>query len=313
MHTPVPSPYLVPFDGRFRVAQAPTTPPDEDSDGDSKPDDGKRSDKRSKDYEDNLDKELKKLRKLQRVLYAKDHHAILCVFQAMDAAGKDSTIRAVFASVDPAGYQVASFKQPSSEERDHDFLWRTTKALPERGRIGVFNRSHYEEVLVARVHPNILQSQNLPDLPAEPDAATLKKLWAGRFDSIRDHEAHLARSGMVIVKFWLNVSPDEQARRFLDRLDEPDKNWKFAAGDLRERERWDDYMEAYEDALNETSRPQAPWYAIPADDKPYMRWQVARILRKTLEGLGVEYPEPTAEEREEYPKFQAQLRAELGL
>ncbi|MEM6673246.1 MAG: PPK2 family polyphosphate kinase [Planctomycetota bacterium] len=292
MFEATPSPYLVGFDGSFRVPDAPTEPED---------DPGK------KECRDLLSGEIKRLRELQRVLYAKDHHAILCVFQAMDAAGKDGTIRAVLTGVDPAGCQVVSFKQPSAEELDHDFLWRSAKDLPERGRIGIFNRSYYEEVLVVRVHPEILQHQKLPELPD-----SLDEVWSGRYASIRDHEAHLARNGVVILKFWLNVSRDEQAKRFLARLEEPSKNWKFSAGDLRERAHWDDYMTAYEEALRETSRPWAPWYAIPADDKPYMRWQVARILRETLERLGLAYPEPDADEVAQFDKYRKQLEEELG-
>lgn len=297
---PTPSPYLVPFDGSFRVDDAPTGPPRDRDDKDAPKVDKEASKK-------GLAKELKRLRELQRVLYAKDHHAILCVFQAMDAAGKDGTIRAVLSGVDPAGCQVTSFKRPSEEELDHDFLWRTARALPERGRIGIFNRSYYEEVLVVRVHPKILAGQKIPALPPE------EELWHGRYTSIRDHEQHLARNGIVVLKFWLNVSKDEQARRFLDRLEESTSQWKFEAGDLRERGHWDAYMEAYETMLNETSRECAPWYAIPADDKHYMRWQVARILRKTLEGLGLSYPQPDPEEVRLYAQYRAQLRKELGL
>jgi PPK2 family polyphosphate:nucleotide phosphotransferase len=296
--TATPSPYLVPFDGSFRVADAPTRPPKEP---------GRTKKERKEHYEHALAQEIRRLRELQRVLYAHDHHAILCVFQAMDAAGKDGTIRAVLSGVDPAGCQVHSFKRPSEEELDHDFLWRTTRLLPERGRIGIFNRSYYEELLVVRVHPTILDGQKLPERPS------LEELWNERFESVREHERHLARNGYIILKFWLNVSKDEQARRFLARLEEPAKQWKFAAGDVRERGHWDDYMEAYEDALNATSRRWAPWFAIPADDKRYMRWQVAHILRTTLEGLGVRYPEPDPGEVEQYEAFRAQLRAELGL
>ena len=232
---------------------------------------------------------------------------MLLILQAMDAAGKDGTIRAVLSGVDPAGCQVMSFKKPSAEDLDHDFLWRTARVLPERGRIGIFNRSYYEETLVVRVHPELLEGQKIPALPPA------KEVWRGRYTSIRDHEAHLARNGVVVLKFWLNVSKDEQARRFLDRLDEPTSNWKFETGDLRERQHWDKYMHAYEAMLNETSRECAPWYAIPADDKHYMRWQVARVLRKTLEGLGLVYPEPEPGEIREFAQYRAQLRAELGL
>ncbi|MEZ6018094.1 MAG: polyphosphate kinase 2 family protein [Planctomycetota bacterium] len=304
MYEATPSPYLVPFDGSFRVAEAPTVPPKE---GVLDPHDDDHRHAGKHDAVAGLEREIKKLRKLQRVLYARDRHSILCVFQAMDAAGKDGTIRAVLSGVDPAGCQVHSFKRPTEEELDHDFLWRTSKALPERGRIGIFNRSYYEEVLVVKVHPELLAGQRIPHLPHAAE------VWRGRYASIRQHEEHLARNGVVILKFWLNVSKDEQARRFLDRLEEPEKQWKFAAGDLRERARWDDYMEAYESALRETSRPWAPWYAIPADDKHFMRWQVARTLRKTLQGLSLAYPEPDPAEVAEYHTFRKQLRAELEL
>ena len=280
------SPYLVPFDGSFRVADASTVPL---TDG---PDHKGKHRKYARD----------ELNKLQRVLAAGDRHAILLVFQAMDAAGKDSTIRAVMQGVDPSGCQVFSFKKPSSLELDHDFLWRTTTRLPERGRIGIFNRSQYEEVLVVRVHPGILDSQKLPD-PIDLDT-----LWDQRLQSIREQEDHLARNGTVILKFWLNVSKDEQKRRFLARLDDPDKNWKFEPRDVVERRYWDDYMHAYEHALNATSRPWAPWYAIPADDKPYMRARVAEIIINSLQSIGLEYPEPSAEDRAEFER----AREELG-
>ena len=285
-----PSPYLVPDDGSFRVADAMTEPP-EDAPG------KKRCRKR-------LDKLTDELRDLQRMLYAHDHHSVLLLFQAMDAAGKDGTIRAVMSGVNPAGCQVSSFKVPSSEEVDHDFLWRTTKRLPERGRIGIFNRSYYEEVLVVRVHPEYLKGQRLPEIPP------LDQLWAERYTSIREHERHLARNGTVILKFWLNVSHGEQKNRFLSRLDEPEKNWKFSSGDVRERGFWNDYMQAYEDALNATSKPWAPWYAIPADDKPYMRLCVAEIIVATLKGLGLHYPEASDKERVRFDEMRALLEGE---
>ncbi|MBW2507307.1 MAG: polyphosphate kinase 2 family protein [Deltaproteobacteria bacterium] len=261
--------YLVPFDGSFRIADAPTQPSGEID-------------------EDTLDEareeRTESIGELQRKLYADNRYSALFVFQAMDAGGKDSTIRHVFTGVNPAGFQVSSFKAPSDEELDHDFLWRIARRLPERGRIGVFNRSHYEEVLVVRVHPEFLDTQRLPRL--DP-----KTIWQRRFESIRHFERHLADNGTVIVKFFLNVSLEEQKRRFLRRIDKPRKNWKFNAGDVEERKRWPDYMHAFEDALNATSRPWAPWYAIPADSKPYMRAEVARIVQETLESLGVDFPE----------------------
>ena len=244
------------------------------------------------------------LDELQRILYAHDSHAVLLVFQAMDAAGKDSTIRAVLRGLDPTGFQVFSFKQPSKEEVDHDFLWRTARCLPERGRMGVFNRSYYEEVLVVRVHPQWLDAQRLPEPAPEP------MFWEERFDSIRDHELHLARNGTVVLKFWLNVSREEQCRRFLDRLDEPEKNWKFAIGDVEERASFDAYMSAYEEALRSTSRPWAPWYAIPADDKPAMRLAVATALRDSLRSLEMHWPVVKPEHAEKFAALRAQLEAE---
>ena len=279
------SPYLVPFDGSFRVAEASTGPAT-----DSHTHKGKHRKDARRD-----------LNRLQRVLAAGDRHAVLLVFQAMDAAGKDGTIRAVMQGVDPSGCQVFSFKKPSRLELDHDFLWRTTCRLPERGRIGIFNRSQYEEVLVVRVHPEILDSQQLPD-PVDIDT-----IWDERLRSIRQQEEHLARNGTVILKFWLNVSRDEQKNRFLSRLDEADKNWKFRPRDVVERRHWDDYMHAYEEALNATSRPWAPWYAIPADDKPYMRARVAGIIIRALQSIGLEYPEPSDEDRAEYAAARKEL------
>ena len=261
----------MPFDGSFKLSKVSCKPP--------KKAPGKKKAKRM------LADKIDELRDLQRVLYASDHHSVLLVFQAMDAAGKDGTIRAVMSGVNPAGCQVYSFKQPSSEELDHDFLWRTAKCLPERGRIGIFNRSYYEEVLVVRVHPGILDNQRLP---FRPDS--LDDLFDQRLESIRDHEKHLARNGTVIIKFWLNVSRDEQKARFLKRIDDPSRNWKFAMSDVKERGHWDAYMDAYQDALNKTSRSWAPWYAIPADDKPYMRLRVAEIVVDTLKSLPIQYP-----------------------
>jgi len=279
------SPYRVPFDGTFSVADASTSPRTN-----GKPHKGKHRRQRTED-----------LNKLQRVLSAGDKHSLLLVFQAMDAAGKDSTIRSVMQGVDPSGCQVFSFKKPSNLELDHDFLWRTTIRLPERGRIGIFNRSQYEEVLAVRVHPEILEYQKLP---GDIDTETI---WDERLTSIRQQEEHLARNGTVILKFWLNVSKDEQKRRLLSRLDEADKNWKFEPNDVKERRYWDDYMRAYEEALNETSRPWAPWYAIPADDKSYMRARVADIIIDALQGIGLEYPEPSAEDRAEFAAARNEL------
>jgi PPK2 family polyphosphate:nucleotide phosphotransferase len=290
MFEAIESNYLVPFDGAFSVGGATTRPPE-----------GAPGKKENKEKLDDL---IDEMRDLQRMLYAQDKYALLLIFQAMDAAGKDGTIRAVMSGVNPAGVQVFSFKVPSAEELDHDFLWRTTVRLPERGRIGIFNRSYYEEVLVVRVHPQFLDYQKLP-YPVD-----LESIWEDRFKSIRDHEEHLARNGMVILKFWLNVSKDEQSRRFLDRIEEPEKYWKFSAKDVEERSYWDEYMHAYETALQASSRPWAPWYAIPADNKPYMRVQVAEIIVKTMKSLGMAYPTVDAEARAELVEMREVLEGE---
>ena len=282
------SEYLVPYDGSFDVSKSHTTPQT----------DGVRHKGKHRR------KAKEKLNELQRILAAGDRRAVLLVFQAMDAAGKDSTIRAVMRGVDPSGCQVFSFKKPSSLELDHDYLWRTTVRLPERGRIGIFNRSQYEEVLVVRVHPEILKFQRLPG------ELNLETIWDERLESIRQQEEHLAKNGTVILKFWLNVSRDEQKRRFLARLDDPSKNWKFDAGDVKERRYWGQYMAAYQDALNATSRPWAPWYAIPADDKPYMRARVAEIIISALQGIGLKYPTVTEKDREEQAAARAELEAD---
>lgn len=266
----IESPYLVPFDDTFDLAAAPSSPP-------------KKAPSEAK-AKKRLGKHVAAIRDLQRVLYADDRYAVMTVYQAMDAAGKDGTIRAVMSGVNPAGCQVFSFKKPSSEELDHDFLWRTTRRLPQRGRIGVFNRSYYEEALVVRVHPELLKYQRLPNATIDED------FWERRLTAIRAHERHLADSGTLVLKFWLNVSREEQKRRFLARIDHPAKNWKFNAGDVEERHHWDAYMAAYQSALRATSRPWAPWYAIPADDKAFMRMTVAKILRRTLESLDITYP-----------------------
>ena len=286
------SPYLVPFDGSFRVDRAATGPPD-----DAPGKDGNRA---------RLAAATSELDDLQRRLYAENRHALLLIFQAMDAAGKDGTIRAVMSGVDPSGCQVHSFKAPSDEELDHDFLWRTAVRLPERGRIGIFNRSWYEEVLIVRVHPGFLERQRLPG------RAGHEQFWHDRFHSIREHELHLARSGTIVVKFWLNVSRDEQRERFMARIDEPQKNWKFAAGDVRERAHWDAYMRAYQEALRETSRPWAPWYAIPADSKSWMRTCVAEIIVATLRNLNLEYPSIGVEEEKKLAEMRALLESEDG-
>jgi PPK2 family polyphosphate:nucleotide phosphotransferase len=222
---------------------------------------------------------------LQDVLYASDHYSLLLIFQAMDAAGKDGAIKHVLTGVNPLGCQVSSFKQPSSEELDHDFLWRTTVRLPERGRIGIFNRSYYEEVLVVRVHPQYLAAQRLPG-----EGVDSRDFWEGRMRSIRDHEAHLHRNGTRVVKFFLHVSNEEQRKRFIDRIDHPDKNWKFSLGDVEERGYWNEYMRAYEQALSATSTKESPWYVIPADDKKNARLLVSQVVNQTLESLDLKYP-----------------------
>jgi len=239
---------------------------------------------------------------LQTLLYASDRYALLLIFQAIDAAGKDSAIKHVMSGVNPQGCQVFSFKHPSAEELDHDFLWRTTRALPERGRIGIFNRSYYEEVLIVRVHPEILQAERLPD-----EALDKKTIWRDRFCSIRHHEAHLHRNGTRIIKFFLHVSKKEQRKRFLARLEEPDKNWKFNRKDLEERKYWNDYMKAYEACLSATSTTDPPWYAVPADDKRNARLIISQIILDTLRGLKMEYPKLTKEQRNELEEIRKLL------
>jgi PPK2 family polyphosphate:nucleotide phosphotransferase len=257
-----------------------------------------------KDLKKALKPLVRELYELQKMLYADDKYAILCIFQALDAAGKDGTIRAVMTGVNPAGFQVSSFKAPSKEELDHDFLWRTTMRLPERGRIGIFNRSYYEEVLVVRVHPSFLDGQKLPG------KIDLEKIWEDRYRSIVDHEKHLSQNGIVIMKFWLNVSKKEQKQRFIARLDDPEKHWKFSVGDVEERGYWDQYMTAYEEVLNATSRPWAPWYAIPADSKPYMRLQVAQIIINTLRGLKLQFPTVDTETKSRFEEMRSILEGE---
>ncbi len=287
MFTAPDSPFLVPFDGSFKQAETATSPPPDAP--------GKKKLKKQ------LEETVEELASLQRTLYADDRHAILLVFQGMDAAGKDGTIRSILSGVNPAGCQVYSFKQPSQRERDHDFLWRTACRLPQRGRIGVFNRSYYEEVLVVRVHPEYLDGQQLP-LDADRNS-----IWRDRYTSIVTHEEHLARNGTVILKFWLNVSHEEQRQRFLARLDDPAKNWKFSSGDVTERGFWPQYMSAFEEALAATSRPWAPWYAIPADNKAYMRTSVAKLVKRALHSLKLQYPPVNAKEKKRFQEMRALL------
>jgi PPK2 family polyphosphate:nucleotide phosphotransferase len=247
-----------------------------------------------------LDRNLAELREEQAKLYADDRYSILIVLQAMDAAGKDGTIKHVMSGVNPQGCQVFSFKKPSSEELDHNFLWRHSRSLPERGRIGIFNRSYYEDVLVVKVHPELLGRQL-------PDGKRGKKFWADRYEDINAFEHHLVRNGTLVLKFFLNVSKGEQKRRFLERLDRPEKNWKFSAADLAEREYWNDYMAAYEDAIGETSTDAAPWYVIPADHKWVTRAAVAGIVTATLRKLDLKYPELTAEDRAQLAEARQKL------
>ncbi len=229
----------------------------------------------------------------QEKLYAQDRWALLLVFQAMDAAGKDGTIKHVMSGVNPQGCEVTSFKQPSTLELDHDFLWRTTKALPERGRIGIFNRSYYEEMLVVRVHPEFLGGEKLP-----PELVT-KDIWKERFADVRGYESYLGRNGTVVRKFFLHVSKAEQKKRFLERLNEPKKNWKFSATDVKERQHWDEYMEAYEDMIRHTATKDAPWYVVPADNKWFMRLVVASAIIETLQSLDLHFPKVGREKLKE--------------
>ena len=232
-----------------------------------------------------LAEQVARTSELQDVLYASDRYALLLIFQAMDAAGKDGAIKHVLSGVNPQGCHVSSFKQPSTEELDHDFLWRTSMRLPERGKIGIFNRSYYEEVLVVRVHPEYLAAQRLPN-----GGVSAREFWAQRMHSIREHEAHLHRNGTVVVKFFLHVSKQEQRKRFLDRINHPDKNWKFSVSDVQERQHWDAYMRAYEQALSATSTRECPWYVVPADDKKNARLIISSIVNHTLESLDLSYP-----------------------
>jgi PPK2 family polyphosphate:nucleotide phosphotransferase len=240
-----------------------------------------------------LQKGVAKLATYQDILYAQNTYALLIIFQAMDAAGKDSTLKHVMSGINPQGCQVYSFKSPSAEELDHDYLWRSMRALPERGRIGIFNRSYYEEVLVVRVHPDLLELQQLP-----PEAKG-KKIWENRFEEINNFEKYLVNNGIIVLKFFLNVSKDEQKKRFLDRIDKPEKNWKFSVSDAKERGFWNDYMNAYEDVFNHTSTDWAPWYIIPADHKWFTRLVVADIIASKLKSLSLAYPTMTEKHQQE--------------
>ena len=258
--------------------------------------------KSKKQYKELLDQHIEKLSSLQHLHYASHHYALLLIFQGMDGAGKDGAIRHVMSGVNPEGCEVFSFRQPSAEELDHDFLWRTTCRLPERGRIGIFNRSYYEEVLAVRVHPEILRSQGLPE-----ELRDEKNIWEQRYGSIVDLEKHLYRNGTQTVKIFLHLSYEEQRKRFLARIDEPDKNWKFSMADIHERKYWKRYMSAYEACLSATSTLHAPWYVVPADDKENARLIVSQIVLDALGGLKMAYPKTTAKRRLELHAIKKQL------
>ncbi|HEY9908864.1 MAG TPA: polyphosphate kinase 2 family protein [Thermosynechococcaceae cyanobacterium] len=251
-----------------------------------------------------LQQKVEQLEALQNVLYAENSHALLIVFQAMDAAGKDSTIKYVMSGVNPQGCQVYSFKAPSAEELDHDYLWRSMRTLPERGRIGIFNRSYYEEVLVVRVHPELLDKQQLPP------SARGEEIWQRRFEEINQFEKYLVRNGIIVLKFFLNVSKAEQKKRFLERIDRPEKNWKFSSADSKERGHWDEYMQAYEEMFNHTSTDAAPWYIIPADRKWFTRLAVADIICSRLAELNLQYPVLSEAQRQELLKAKEILENE---
>jgi len=258
--------------------------------------------KSKKQYRKLLEDHVAQLSALQQLLYASNNYAILLVFQAMDAAGKDGAIRHVMSGVNPQGCQVFSFKHPSATELQHDFLWRTTRDLPERGRIGIFNRSYYEEVLIVRVHPNILHSEGLPDKLIDETA-----VWKDRYRSIVDLERHLHANGTRIVKFFLHLSEEEQRKRFLERIDEPEKNWKFSTADVEERKFWKHYMKAFEECISATSTRDVPWYIVPADDKENARLIVSQIVVDTLAGLNMSYPKTSEERHKELLAIRKQL------
>jgi PPK2 family polyphosphate:nucleotide phosphotransferase len=254
-------------------------------------------------YKDLLSEHQRKLSDRQTLLYAHDRYALLLIFQAMDAAGKDGAIKHVMSGVNPQGCQVFSFKHPSAEELEHDLLWRTTRCLPERGRIGIFNRSYYEEVLIARVHPEILAAENLPD-----EALADDHIWEQRYRSIIELEKHLHRNGTRVVKFFLHLSREEQRRRFLARIEDPEKNWKFSAADIAERKLWKKYMAAYEACLTATSTKHAPWYVVPADDKENARLIVSQVIVETLDTLKMSFPKPPKDRRHELEEIRRELK-----
>ncbi len=258
--------------------------------------------KSEKHYKELLSKDVEKLSSLQRLLYASDRYSVLLIFQAMDAAGKDGAIGHVLSGINPQGCEVHSFKHPSAEELDHDFLWRTTCKLPSRGRIGVFNRSYYEEVLILRVHPELVLAEKLP-----PELSKRKTIWEGRYRSIVDFEKHLYRSGTRVIKFFLHLSKEEQRKRFLARIDQPDKNWKFSLADMAERQFWDEYMTAYKDCLQATSKKSAPWHIVPADDKYNARLIVSHVVIQTMQDLKMSMPELSAEQKSKLQELRGQL------
>jgi PPK2 family polyphosphate:nucleotide phosphotransferase len=258
--------------------------------------------KTNRQYRDLLSADAAALSRLQQMLYASNRHALLIIFQAMDAAGKDGAIAHVMSGINPQGCRVSTFKQPSAVELKHDFLWRTNRELPERGQIGIFNRSYYEEVLIVRVHPDLLRAQGLPGERGDD-----KHIWRDRFDSIVGLERHLVRNGTRIVKFFLHLSKEEQRKRFISRIETPSKNWKFSSADIAERQYWKDYMQAYEKCLSATSTKQAPWYIVPADDKQNARLIVSRILLETLATMRLSYPEANASRRRELRTLRKQL------
>ena len=258
--------------------------------------------KSKEQYHQILTEHIHEMSSLQSLLYASNQHSLLIIFQGMDASGKDGAIKHVMSGVNPQGCQVFSFKHPSAEELEHDFLWRTTRCLPERGRIGIFNRSYYEEVLIVRVHPEILSSQGLPDGTLDK-----KTIWQDRYNSIIDLEKHLYRNGTRIIKFFLHISKDEQQKRFLQRIDAQEKNWKFSLADIEERKFWHDYMNAYEDCLSATSTSDAPWYVVPADDKENSRLIISQIILDALKDLNMTYPKTDAKRRHELQSFKKLL------
>jgi PPK2 family polyphosphate:nucleotide phosphotransferase len=260
-----------------------------------------------KEYKAFLAKQVEELSAQQQLQYASDSYAVLLIFQAMDAAGKDGAIKHVMSGINPQGCQVFSFKHPSAAELDHDFLWRTTQCLPERGRIGIFNRSYYEEVLIVRVHPEILRAQGIPD-----GLLNERTVWRERYRSIVDMENHLYRNGTRIIKFFLHLSEEEQRKRFIERIDDPDKNWKFSLADIEERRFWKQYMHAYGECLSATSTNDAPWYVVPADDKENARLIISEIILDTFRSLKLAYPKPGAEHLKELRSIRKQLAREVA-